>query len=239
MTTSSRTHESNRHVEGLVSRETCLLEEVSAIVDEVDAAQSLRAVDADGNLGPSPIHLCKAIHVRAASLNLLLQPIRLHDKGQRSRNVDAGRRKPPERLVRILGAILAHQPPRALWDKRHAGDDGHDPEPLQGKGERVRAVAVHPLRAGGDAVAEELPDDEAQVHKGGEVAADGGRADLGGVGRRDDDKHAQDEAGEQFAREEDAQRARKELDEDEAGDENDAGAKGALAAKHVHGVGCA
>lgn len=92
-------------------------------------------------------------------------------------------------------------------------------------------------RAGRDAVGQELADDEAEVGVAGEVGAEGERADLGGVGGRDDDVAAEHEAAEELAGQQHRKGPRKELDKDEAGREDHARGKGVFAPEQVHWVG--
>lgn len=92
------------------------------------------------------------------------------------------------------------------------------------------------LGAGGDAVGEQLAHDKAQVDVAGQVAAQGHGTHLGGIRGRNHDVAPEHEPAEQFADEQDGQRAREKLHKDERAREHHAGAVRALAPQRVHGV---
>lgn len=85
------TQESNRHVKGAVSRKTSLLEEKGAVVDEINAAENLSAVNTHGDFSSAPVITLEAIPVCATSLKLQLQTIGLDDESQGGLNIDLGR----------------------------------------------------------------------------------------------------------------------------------------------------
>lgn len=62
------TQEANRHVKCLIGGKPSLLEEVGAVVDEIDAGQYLSAVNSHGNLGPTQVNGPEAVPVGTARL---------------------------------------------------------------------------------------------------------------------------------------------------------------------------
>lgn len=97
-------------------------------------------------------------------------------------------------------------------------------------------MVVQLLRSRCDAIGEQLAHDEAQVHIAREMPSNCRGAHLGRVRWGNDNEHAQNEASEQLADEEHTKGPREELDEDEAGREDNAHAKRTLAPKPVHGI---
>lgn len=230
------TQESNRHVKSSLSRKTSLLEEKGTVVDEIDATENLGAVNAHGDFSTAPVVTLEAIQIRATSLELLFQTICFHNKGQGSLNIDFGRCQSSQRLFSVLQAVLANQPPGALGDEGHAREDDKDPKPLQQEWNLVSPVVVQFGGTSSDAVTQELANNEAKVDEGGEVATKCCGTDLRGVSWSNDDEHAQDETSQQLSGQKDSERLGEELDEDDAGSEDDTDRKGELSAKVVHRV---
>lgn len=124
-----RTQKPNTHIKRVLGGQPGLLKKVGAVVNQINPAEDLGAVDADGDLGAAAVGGVEAVPVGAAGLNLALEAVRLGDDGQRGRHVDLGRGQAAQRVLGLGHAAHADQPPRALGHEEHARQDDEDPEP--------------------------------------------------------------------------------------------------------------
>lgn len=87
-----------------------------------------------------------------------------------------------------------------------------------------------------DAVSKKLADNEAEVDERGEMTTKRRGTDLGGISWRNNDKHSQDETGQQFSGEKNAEGLGEELNKDDAGSEDNTSGEGEFSTKVIHGV---
>ena len=174
----SVTEESDAHVERLFCRKPRKLKEICAVVNQVDAAQDLGAVDSDRDLGAAKVDAPETVPICASHFQLLLQAVGLDNGSQGALNVGLVGGECAQNTGGFFVATLANKPPGALRDPKQSRENDETPEPLQGKGYGVSPMISEPAGACTNAVAEELADDEAKIDITGENSADGQGTDL-------------------------------------------------------------
>lgn len=159
----------------------------------------------------------------------------MHHHGDRLIGIKVGlavqARQPQQRLLGLVRLSLADQPPRRLGGEEDADAERDGPHPLQGVGDTVGPLVVALEHGAQHADANLLTEAPAEVDVGGEVAAEGDGADLGGVGDGERLEDAPGDAAEDLGGEERLDVLGREEDGREAGDEHEADHDGVAVAE--------
>ncbi|KIH87136.1 hypothetical protein SPBR_04681 [Sporothrix brasiliensis 5110] len=220
-----------------------LLEEVGRVVRKGRAGQDLRGKGHAGDFRAAALGAAEAVGIRrlGGAHGGLFHGVGPLDGGQRGVNVGArdgrrcrrGRRlQARQGLARRRPPARAHEVPRRLGRKAQHGEDDDGPQPLQGKGDAKGPLVVGAAvdEGGQDGGGDELAQDEAHVGPGGQVAAEGGGQQLGGVGGGGRGEDAPGEAAEQLADEEHGDGRGEEGEADEGAEDGEGGEEDALVA---------
>ena len=225
---------------GLGGVQAGLLQEVGRVVGEGVAAEVLDGPDHADDLGAAQVGALEAVEVAGTPRDLLLEGGRVDHHGDGLVGVEVGLAveagQAQEGALGVLDPALPHQPPRRLGGEEDADEQRDGPHPLQGVGDAVGPLVVALQHGLDDADADELAEAPAEVDVGGEVAAQGDGADLGGVGDGEGLEDAPRDAGEDLGGQQGLDVLRGEEDGGPGGDEDEAGHDGVSVAEALRDV---
>lgn len=178
-----RNHQlTNRHLEGVPSRQPSKSKEIRAVVLDDEARKNLASPTNHGDFRPTEVCSLKAIKITPLdSQSILLQPQRLVDHGQRLalvNNILGRGTESPQRRLSLNQSVLPSQPPWRLWGEHTRHCEGERPYPLDGERDSVGPLVVHVDHACKDPGGDQMADDPAEVDVGCEVWLQDGGGDF-------------------------------------------------------------
>lgn len=147
-----------------------LLVEVCRISHECRAAKSLDGPCDTDNLGAAKIGALEAVDVACSALRCLLKLVGVDHHGDSLVGVEvlllvaAG--EADERLLGVVEALLADEPPGRLRGEEDADDEGDGPHPLKGKGNLVSPLVGTADDTSKNTAGNELTNNPAEVDVG-------------------------------------------------------------------------